>query len=35
MPRPAEYDNLIRMGYFHEQHATPGFLAQYLLVADQ
>lgn len=35
MPRPAEYDNLIRTGYFHEQPATPGFLAQYLLVAEQ
>lgn len=35
MPRPVEYDNLIRAGYFHEQPATPGFLAQYLLVAGQ
>ena len=35
MPRPAEYDNLIRTGYFHDQPATPGFLEQYLLVAEQ
>jgi hypothetical protein len=35
MPRPAEYDNLVRAGYFHDQPPTPGFLEQYLLVAAQ
>lgn len=35
MPRPAEYDNLVRAGYFHDQPTTPGYLDQYLLVAAQ
>lgn len=34
MQRPPEYENLIKMGYFHEVAPTSGFKEQYLKVAE-
>jgi len=34
MERPAEYENLIKAGYFHEVAPTSGFKEQYLKVAE-
>ena len=33
MPRPIEYENLIKNGYFHPVQTTPDFIRQYLQVA--
>lgn len=34
MPRPPEYDNLIKSGYFHPVQSTPDYIRQYLQVAS-